>query len=166
MPTTRRSGASLMGMWTRSLKPQPEGMLTVLCRCAPWSSILWLRNLLWSIWTLVQGGQTNKRWRLVSCSRSLDGLDGSSSRRARRTRPSLTERSNIVRRKLTTLQWAEWHRRRGMKRAQKHASFIMNPFKFTRKICRQRHNGRHSSTQEEVDKCLGASYCDSAKQVK
>lgn len=38
---------------------------------------------------------------------------------------------NISRRKLTTLHRAELRRRRGMKRAQKHASFIMNPFKFT-----------------------------------
>lgn len=76
----------------------------------------------------------------------------------------LAELRNILRKKLTTLRRAEWHRRRGRERARKRAAFILNPFGFTKKILGQKRNGHLACTEDEVNKYLSATYSDSARE--
>lgn len=76
----------------------------------------------------------------------------------------LTELRSIMRKKLTTLRRAEWHRRRGRERARRRAAFISNPFGFTKKILGQKRSGHLACTEDEVNKYLNATYSGSARE--
>lgn len=69
-----------------------------------------------------------------------------------------------LRKKITTLRRAEWHRRRGRERARKRAAFIPNPFGFTKKILRQKKSGHLACTEDKVNNYLSATYTDSVRE--
>ncbi|XP_073731592.1 uncharacterized protein [Misgurnus anguillicaudatus] len=75
----------------------------------------------------------------------------------------LAELRHTLRKRLTTLRRAEWHRRRGKERVRKRVAFISNPFGFTKKILGQKRSGQLECTEEEVNKHLSATYSDSAR---
>nr|XP_061841396.1 uncharacterized protein LOC133622576 [Nerophis lumbriciformis] len=66
----------------------------------------------------------------------------------------LEELRNILRKKLTTLRRAEWHRRRGRERARKRAVFIANPFRFAKQLLGDKRSGRLECPREEVNRFL------------
>ncbi|KAK0135126.1 hypothetical protein N1851_029059 [Merluccius polli] len=69
-------------------------------------------------------------------------------------KPPLAELRHTIRKKLTTLRRAEWHRRRRTERARKRSSFIANPFGFTKRLLGQKRSGRLDCSKEEVDDYL------------
>ncbi|XP_057679566.1 uncharacterized protein LOC130908003 [Corythoichthys intestinalis] len=73
---------------------------------------------------------------------------------AEKDKPPLEELRNILRKKLTTLRRAEWHRRRGRERARKRAAFIANPFRFAKQLLGDKRSGRLECTKEEVNRFL------------
>lgn len=75
----------------------------------------------------------------------------------------LAELRHTLRKRLTTLWRAEWHRRRGKERARKRVAFISNPFGFTKKILGHKRSGHLACTEEEVNKYLSTTYSDSAR---
>lgn len=75
----------------------------------------------------------------------------------------LAELRHTLRKRLTTLWRAEWHRRRGKERARKRVALISNPFGFTKKILGQKRSGHLACTEEEVNKYLSTTYSDSAR---
>lgn len=75
----------------------------------------------------------------------------------------LAELRHTLRKRLTTLRRAEWHRRRRKERARKRVAFISNPFGFTKKILGQKRSGHLACTEEEVNKYLSTTYSDSAR---
>ncbi len=75
-------------------------------------------------------------------------------RAAEEEKQPLEELHNILRKKLTTLRRAEWHRRRGEERARKRAAFIANPFQFAKKLLGDKRSGRLECPREEVDHFL------------
>ncbi|KAI4879743.1 hypothetical protein NFI96_004950, partial [Prochilodus magdalenae] len=66
----------------------------------------------------------------------------------------LEELRNILRRKLTTLRCAEWHRRRGRERARSRAAFMANPFGVTKKILGQKRSGQLACAEDEINEYL------------
>uniref|UniRef100_A0A3B1JAJ2 Reverse transcriptase domain-containing protein n=1 Tax=Astyanax mexicanus TaxID=7994 RepID=A0A3B1JAJ2_ASTMX len=79
-------------------------------------------------------------------------------------RPPLVELRTILRKKLLTLRRAEWHRRRRKERTRKRASFIANPFGFTKQLLGQRRGGRLACSKEEIDRHIQTTYSDPARQ--
>ncbi|XP_053332775.1 uncharacterized protein LOC128506382 [Clarias gariepinus] len=69
----------------------------------------------------------------------------------------------ILRKKIRVLRRAEWHRRRRRERARRRASFIANPFKFTKELLGQKRSGRLGSSQEEINHHLTQMYSDSCR---
>ena len=76
----------------------------------------------------------------------------------------LVELRNIMRKELTTLRRAEWHRRRRRERARKRTAFIADPFGFTKQMLGQKRSGRLVCSKEEVDQFLKGSLSDSGRQ--
>ena len=66
-------------------------------------------------------------------------------------RPPLAELRVILRKRLMTLHRAEWHRKRRKERARKRASFIANPFGFTKSLLGQKRDGNLVCSKEELD---------------
>lgn len=75
-------------------------------------------------------------------------------------KPPLAELRQTIRKKLTTLRRAEWHRRRRIERARKRSSFITNPFGFTKMLLGQKRSGRLECSKEEVDDYLCSTLSD------
>ncbi|XP_061920230.1 uncharacterized protein LOC133660667 [Entelurus aequoreus] len=75
-------------------------------------------------------------------------------RAAEEDKQPLEELRNILRKKLTTLRRAEWHRRRGRERARKRAAFIANPFWFAKQLLGDKRSGRLECPREEVNRFL------------
>lgn len=59
-----------------------------------------------------------------------------------------------------TLRRAEWHRRRRKERSRKRASFIANPFGFTKQLLGQKCDGKLLCSKEEIDQHLRSIYSD------
>ncbi|XP_061907749.1 uncharacterized protein LOC133652714 [Entelurus aequoreus] len=66
----------------------------------------------------------------------------------------LAELRNIIRKKLTTLRRAEWHKRRRRERARKRTTFIANPFGFIKQLLGQKRSGHLVCSKEEVNNFL------------
>ncbi len=79
-------------------------------------------------------------------------------------RPPLAELQTILRKKLLTLRRAEWHRRRRKERARKRASFVANPFGFTKQLLRQTRSGRLDCPKGEIDLHIQTTYSDPDRQ--
>lgn len=79
-------------------------------------------------------------------------------------RPPLAELRAILRKRLMTLRRAEWHRRRRKERARKRASFIANPFGFTKQLLGQKRDGSLVCSKEEMDLHLQNTYSDPNRQ--
>ncbi|XP_061571176.1 uncharacterized protein LOC133424524 [Cololabis saira] len=75
-------------------------------------------------------------------------------------KPQLAELRNIIRKKLTTLRRAEWHRRRRKERARKRTAFIADPFGFIKQLLGQKRSGRLVCSKEEVDNFLDNNLSD------
>ncbi|KAK0145691.1 hypothetical protein N1851_015413 [Merluccius polli] len=109
--------------------------------------------------TINGAGEPNRRQKKISQLRQELRLLGRQYKQAREEdKAGLAELRNILRRNLTTLWRAEWHRKRGKGRAKKRAAFIVNPFNFTKKILGQKRDGQLACSQEEVDEYLRATY--------
>ncbi|XP_061896860.1 uncharacterized protein LOC133645950 [Entelurus aequoreus] len=76
----------------------------------------------------------------------------------------LAELRNIIRKKLTTLRRAEWHRRRRRERARKRTAFIANPFGFIKQLLGQKRSGRLVCSKEEVNNFLKNNLSDPEKE--
>ncbi|XP_077380867.1 uncharacterized protein LOC144020874 [Festucalex cinctus] len=76
----------------------------------------------------------------------------------------LAELHNILRKKLTTLRRAEWHRRRGRERARKRADFIANPFRFAKRLLGDKRSGRLECSSEEVNYFLRNTMTDPLRE--
>ncbi|XP_077372334.1 uncharacterized protein LOC144033646 [Festucalex cinctus] len=110
-------------------------------------------------------GEPNRREVKISQLRQELRLLGRQFKVAREEdKAGLAELRSMVRKRLTTLRRAEWHRRRGRERARRRAAFISNPFGFTKKILGQKRSGHLSCTEEEVNNYLNVSYSDSARE--
>ena len=110
-------------------------------------------------------GEPNRREVKISQLRQELRLLGRQFKQAREEeKAGLAELRSILRKKLTTLHQAEWHRRRGRERARKCAAFISNPFGFTKKILGQKRSGHLACTENEVNKYLSSTYRDSARE--
>ncbi|KAJ8333522.1 hypothetical protein SKAU_G00415300 [Synaphobranchus kaupii] len=59
---------------------------------------------------------------------------------------------------------ADWHRRRRKERARKLASFIANPFGFTKQLLGQKLSGRLACSKEEIDLHIQTTYSDPERQ--
>ena len=70
----------------------------------------------------------------------------------------LTQLMCILRKKIRVLHRAECHRRRQHERARKRAAFIANPFKFTKDLLGQKHSGKLTSPQDDIDQHLTQTY--------
>ncbi len=77
---------------------------------------------------------------------------------------ALAELREIVRRRLTTLRRAEWHRKKGKKRARKRRAFISNPFSFTKRLLGQKKSGNLTSSVEEMNYHLSVTFSDSERK--
>lgn len=77
-------------------------------------------------------------------------------------RDALSELRGILRKKLTTLRRAEWHRRRGKERAKRRSAFIANPFGVTKQLLGQKRSGKLVCPKEEIDNHLCNTYSDAA----
>ena len=73
---------------------------------------------------------------------------------------ALSQLRSIIRKKLTGLRRAEWHRRRARERTRKRAAFISNPFGFTKKLLGQKRNGQLKCSKGEIDSHLASTYGD------
>ncbi|XP_061589349.1 uncharacterized protein LOC133454644 [Cololabis saira] len=110
-------------------------------------------------------GEPNRREVKISQLRQELRLLGRQFKQAKEEeKAGLAELRNILRKKLTTLRRAEWHRRRGRERARRRAAFISNPFGFTKKTLGQKRSGHLACTEDEVNKYLSATYSDSARE--
>lgn len=74
------------------------------------------------------------------------------------------ELREIVRRRLTTLRWAEWHRKKVKERARKRKAFISNPFGFTKRLLGQKKSGNLMCTADEMNYHLRVTFSDSARE--
>ena len=79
-------------------------------------------------------------------------------------RQPLAELRDVLRSQLKTLTRAEWHRKRRKERARKRASFIANPFGFTKKLLGENRNGRLECTAEEVNTYLRETLSDPLRE--
>ncbi|XP_054628013.1 uncharacterized protein LOC129179159 [Dunckerocampus dactyliophorus] len=79
-------------------------------------------------------------------------------------KPPLAELRNIIRRKLTTLRRAEWHRRRRRERARKRTAFIADPFGFIKQLLGQKRSGHLACSKEEVDYFLKNNLSDPERE--
>ncbi|KAL4008901.1 hypothetical protein ACER0C_002753 [Sarotherodon galilaeus] len=73
---------------------------------------------------------------------------------------ALEELHNILRKKLITLRRAEWHRRRGRKRARKRAAFIADPFRFSKQLLGVKRSGQLEASAEEGNNFLHETMSD------
>ena len=62
------------------------------------------------------------------------------------------------------LRRAEWHRRWGRERARKRATFIANPFGFTKQLLGDKRSGRLECSTEEVNHFLQDTVSDSLRE--
>lgn len=74
------------------------------------------------------------------------------------------ELGTIQRKKLLTLRRAKWHRRRRKERTRKQASFIANPFGFTKQLLGQKRSRKLACSKEEVDMHIQTTYSDPVRQ--
>jgi hypothetical protein len=79
-------------------------------------------------------------------------------------RPPLEELRAVLRKRLMTLRRAEWHRRRRKERSRKRASFIANPFGFTKQLLGQKRDGKLLCSKEEIDQHLHSTYSDPLRE--
>ncbi|XP_061093280.1 uncharacterized protein LOC133125737 [Conger conger] len=79
-------------------------------------------------------------------------------------RIGLAQLMSILRKKITILRRAEWHRRRRRERARKRAAFIANPFKFMKDLLGQKRSGKLASSQEDIDQYLTRTYSDPERE--
>lgn len=76
----------------------------------------------------------------------------------------MAELRAILRKRLMTLRRAEYHRRRRKERSRKRASFIANPFGFTKQLLGQKRDGNLDCSKEEIDLHLRNTYSDPSRQ--
>lgn len=79
-------------------------------------------------------------------------------------RTGLAQLMCILRKKIRVLRRAEWHRRWWRERARKRASFIANPFKFTKDLLGQKRSGKLASSQGDIDQHLKQTYSDPERE--
>lgn len=79
-------------------------------------------------------------------------------------RHPLEELRAVLRKRLMTLRRAECHRRRRKERSRKRASFIANPFGFTKQLLGQKRDGKLLCSKEEIDQHLHSTYSDPRRE--
>ncbi|XP_062387675.1 uncharacterized protein LOC134076569 [Sardina pilchardus] len=111
-----------------------------------------------------EGGPNRREGKISQLRQELRCLGRQYKQAREEEKAGLAELRSMLRKRLTTLRRAEWHRKRGRERARRRAAFIANPFGVTRKILGQKRGGKLTCSQEEVDAYLSTTYSDAAKE--